>query len=178
MTRFEPARPEAHERTLVIRDAREDDLPSIVAIYNAAIPGRLASADTEPVTVGARQSWFVEHSPDRHPLWVLDQSSRIVGWLSLSPFYGRPAYVKTVEVSVYIDPPFHRKGFGTTLLKEVARRAPDLGIETLLAFVFGHNRPSIRLFEKAGFTQWGKLPRVADIDGVKRDLLILGRHLK
>jgi len=33
----------------MIRDARAHDLPAIVAIYNAAIPGRMATADTDPV---------------------------------------------------------------------------------------------------------------------------------
>ncbi len=35
---------------MIIRDAVESDLPGILSIYNAAIPGRLATADTEPVT--------------------------------------------------------------------------------------------------------------------------------
>jgi phosphinothricin acetyltransferase len=161
----------------MIRDARPGDLPAIVAIYNAAIPGRLASADTEPVSVGARQPWFIEHSPDRYPLWVTEREGKVIGWISLSPFYGRPAYAKTSEVSVYVDPSFHRQGHATTLLTEAARRSPALGFDTLLAFVFAHNEPSIRLFERAGFQQWGRLPRVAELDGSRRDLLILGRHL-
>src|SRR5437773_2631091 len=38
-------------RPMTVRDATEADLPAIVAIYNAAIPGRTATADLEPVTV-------------------------------------------------------------------------------------------------------------------------------
>ena len=38
---------------LLIRHAGKADLPAIVDIYNASIPGRLATADTEPVTVPA-----------------------------------------------------------------------------------------------------------------------------
>jgi len=30
---------------MIIRDAAEADLPALVAIYNAAIPGRMATAD-------------------------------------------------------------------------------------------------------------------------------------
>ena len=47
----------------------------------------------------------------------------------------------------------------------------------MLAFVFAHNAPSIALFEQAGFAAWGRLPRVAEIDGVERDLAILGRRI-
>ena len=50
-------------------------------------------------------------------------------------------------------------------------------ISTLLAFVFGHNDASVRLFRDAGFADWGTLPRVAELDGVERDLVILGKRL-
>jgi L-amino acid N-acyltransferase YncA len=55
---------------MTIRDATEDDLPAIVAIYNASIPGHTATADTEPVSIADRRNWFGEHHPDRRPLWV------------------------------------------------------------------------------------------------------------
>ena len=47
----------------------------------------------------------------------------------------------------------------------------------MLAFVFCHNAASIALFERAAFAAWGRLPRVAELDGVERDLAILGRRL-
>ena len=36
---------------MMIRVALEDDLAVIVEIYNASISGRLATADTEPVSL-------------------------------------------------------------------------------------------------------------------------------
>jgi phosphinothricin acetyltransferase len=57
-------------------------------------------------------------------------------------------------------------------------RAPRLGLKTLLGFIFGHNEPSLRLFEVFGFQRWGILPRVAELDGVERDLVIIGRRLE
>jgi L-amino acid N-acyltransferase YncA len=67
---------------MTIRDATEIDLPAILEIYNAAIPGRMATADTQPVTVESRRSWFHEHNPNARPLWVAVQNNVIVGWLS------------------------------------------------------------------------------------------------
>jgi L-amino acid N-acyltransferase YncA len=79
---------------MIIRDAVTDDLPAIAAIYNAAIPGRLATADTEPVSVTSREPWFAAHGPSTYPLWVVvDVGGAIGGWLSFQPFYGRPACV-------------------------------------------------------------------------------------
>ena len=161
-----------------IRLAQASDLPQIVAIYNASIPGRLATADTEPVTVAAREPWFRDFNPPTRPLWLfVAPDDEVVGWLSLRSFYGRPAYGKTVEVAVYTAPSAQRRGIGSTLLAHALEAAPAAGIRTVLAFVFAHNQPSLRLFANARFVHWGRLPRIAELDAVERDLDILGRRL-
>lgn len=160
-----------------IRHACDEDLPAIVAIYNASIPGRLATADTEPVTVTAREPWFRDHVPERRPLLVAEDGQGIAGWLSFRSFYGRPAYHATVELGYYVAPDRQRQGVGWLLLNEAVSRAPRLAVRTLLAFVFGHNAPSVRLLEKFGFAQWGLLPAVAELDGREYDVLIMGRRV-
>jgi L-amino acid N-acyltransferase YncA len=162
---------------IVIRDAADADLPEIVSIYNAAIPGRLATADTEPVSLASRLGWFAEHGPAHHPIWVAELDGKIAGWLSFTAFYGRPAYQATAEISIYLAPAHQSRGLGRMLLKRAVAEAPGLGLRTLLGFVFGHNAPSLRLFEGLGFARWGHLPRVADLDGIERDLVILGRRV-
>lgn len=162
---------------MTIRDAIVDDLPAIVAIYNASIPGRAATADTQPVTVASRRDWFHDHNPNTRPLWVAVQNDIIAGWISFQSFYGRPAYHATAELSVYIAPNWQRKGIGNALLSQTVIQAPGLGLKTLLGYIFAHNDASLRLFEKFGFHRWGVLPRVAELDGVERDLIIVGRHV-
>jgi phosphinothricin acetyltransferase len=152
------------------------DLPAIVAIYNAAIPGRLATADTAPVTVERRKDWFAAFDAASRPLWVAESGGAVLGWLGLRSFYGRPAYHRTVEVALYVAPEARRRGMARSLLRHAIDTAPGLGISTLLAFVFGHNDASLALFRQANFADWGTLPKVAELDGVERDLLILGRR--
>lgn len=159
---------------MIIRHGTEHDLPAIVAIYNASIPSRMATADLEPVSVESRANWFKRRSPDKHPLWVVEIEDVVAGWLSFQPFYGRPAYHATAEVSIYIASEYHRRGLGKRLLGEAVRQSPNLGLNTLIGFIFAHNEASLKLFEKFGFERWGHLPGIADIDGVERDLVILG----
>jgi phosphinothricin acetyltransferase len=161
-----------------IRNALHADLPAIVAIYNASIPGRMATADTTPVTVEQREAWFAEFDSARRPLWVGcdDANDAPLAWLSLRSFYGRPAYHETVEVAVYTAPVAQRRGLARDLLHYALMQGPKLGIRTFLAFIFGHNRPSLTLFAREGFATWGTLPEVAELDGVRRDLIILGRR--
>jgi L-amino acid N-acyltransferase YncA len=163
---------------MVIRDANVDDLPAIVSIYNAAIPGRMATADLEPVSVESRRQWFSEHSPGARPLWVLEETGEIKGWLSVQAFYGRPAYNATAEVSVYVAPDAQRRGYARELVARAIERAAALGISSLLAFIFGHNEPSLALFRSFGVESWARMPRIADLDGIECDLLILGRRVE
>ena len=161
----------------MVRDAIEIDLEAIVAIYNASIPGRMATADTEPVSVDSRRGWLRDRDFLHYPLWVMEREDRIVGWLSFSRFYGRPAYAATAEVSIYVNPAVRRAGIATQLMEHALSQAPRLGLATFLGFIFAHNEPSVSLCQKFGFEQWGRLPRVAILDGIERDLLILGRRV-
>lgn len=160
-----------------IRDAVESDLPAIVEIYNATVPGRMVTADPEPVSVESRRAWFLEHDPDRRPLWVAEIDGEVAGWFSFEPFRKKPAYRATAEVSVYVAEQHRRKGIGRRLLGEAIRRSPRLGIKTLTGGIFAHNHPSIELFEGFGFVRWAHYPRVAELDGIERDLVVLGLRL-
>ena len=157
-----------------IRDAVESDLPAIVQIYNAAIPGRMATADLKPVSVESRLAWYREHSPNSLPIWVIESEQKIVGWLSFQLFYGRAAYQHTAEVSIYVAPDRQRCGIGQKLLQSAIARSRELHLKTLMGIIFAHNGPSLKLFEKFGFQQWGYLPQIAELDGVERDVIILG----
>ncbi len=160
-----------------IRHAAAADLPAVVAIYNAAIPGRMATADTDPVTVAQREDWFKAFDPQTRPLWVYEQDGEIVGWLGLRSFYGRPAYRRTVESAVYVSPDHQREGIARRLLSHALDEGPALGIANVLGFVFAHNMPSVTLYEAHGFGRWGWLPKVCEMDGKEYDVLILGKRL-
>ncbi|HVY07450.1 MAG TPA: GNAT family N-acetyltransferase [Burkholderiales bacterium] len=158
------------------RLATYDELPGIVAIYNATIPSRMVTADLEPVSVESRVEWFRQHRADFRPLWVATEGARIAGWLSFSTFYGRPAYDKTAELSVYIDEAFRNRGLGSYFLAQAIAHAPRIGVDRLIGFVYGHNLPSLALFAKHGFARWGELPGVTRLDEIERDVVILGRR--
>jgi L-amino acid N-acyltransferase YncA len=87
------------------------------------------------------------------------------------------AYRHTAEIGVYLAPAARGKGLGSKLLEAALAVAPQFGIDTALGFIFGHNAPSLKLFERYGFEVWGTLPRVAVLDVVERDLVIVGKQL-
>lgn len=163
---------------LQYRDAGLEDLPAIVEIYNSTVPSRLVTADTEPVSVESRITWFEEHNPSTRPLWMVENEvGKTVGWVSFQSFYGRPAYAATVEVSIYLDIEMRGKGYGRAVLQYAIDTAKELGIKTLLGFIFAHNDPSLKLFRNLGFEEWATLPNIALLDGIERGLKILGKRV-
>jgi L-amino acid N-acyltransferase YncA len=163
---------------LNFRDAHLNDLPGIVAIYNATIPSRMVTADLETVSVKSRLSWFNEHSPDKRPLWVIENEQfEMLGWVSFQDFYGRIAYDATAEISIYIDQAHQGKGIGRLALQYSIDQCERLYIKTLLGFVFAHNTPSLNLFYQMGFEDWAMLPNIANLDGIERSLKIVGRRV-
>ena len=157
-------------------DATLDDLPFIVEVYNSTIASRQVTADLQPVSVESRIAWFEQHNPQKRPLWLIKYQNQPCGWVSLSSFYGRPAYDKTVEISLYLHQDFRGKKIGQTTVAQIEAFAKQAGIDAILSYVFGHNIPSIKLFEKMHYRQWALLPKIAELDGVKRDLIILGKR--
>ncbi len=165
----------------VIRKAKLSDLESIVDAYNTSIPSRNSTCDIEPISAESRRDWLLSATAER-PIWVAVQEGKesegVMGYLSLSNFMNdRPGYSITADMGLYVHEKFHRCGIGKALLNNAIEYAPTVGIETLATTIFASNVASVRLFKSLGFQQWGYMPRVARLDGVEKDLIMVGLRL-
>ncbi len=158
--------------------AQPVDLLKVVQTYNSTIESRMVTADTEIVSVDDKKKWFDSHSAEKRPLWLVIADGNYAGWMSFSSFYGRPAYDGTVELSIYLEEKYRQFGIGKKCLSKAIEVSPSLKIHTLLGFIFGHNTISLNLFYQFGFEKWAHLPEVANLDGIYRDLIILGKKVK
>lgn len=162
---------------IILKNATLNDLPAIIGTYNSTVAGRLVTADLEPVSVDSKKDWFVNHNAETRPLYIIEVENKYAGWMSFNSFYGRPAYNKTAELSIYLESSMHGKGLGSYCLHYAVERCPTLNITSLLGFIFGHNEPSLKLFYKHGFEKWAHLPEIADMEGTLRDLIIVGKKV-
>jgi phosphinothricin acetyltransferase len=161
-----------------IRIASLTDLPRIVEIYNQAILSQNVTGDTIPFSVEARLDWFNQHDANQYPIYVCeDESRKILGYLSLSPYRDRRALARTAEVSYYVDYGQHGKGIGSALMQHALEDCPRIGKKMLLAIVLEWNAPSIKLLEKFGFEKWGTLPEVAEFSGRLCGHLYFGKKM-
>ncbi|MBR8461258.1 N-acetyltransferase [Campylobacter sp. faydin G-140] len=157
--------------------AKREDLPKIVEIYNSTIPAHTSTADLTPVSVEQREPWFYAHKGNR-PLYVMRDDGEIVAWCSFSDYIARAAYDISAEISLYVSHNARGKGVGAKFLTTMLSLAPSLGLKNVIAVIFKHNKPSINLFHKFGFEDWGELPDVCDIDGELKSVVILGKRVK
>ena len=174
----------------IVQRASEEDLSGILVIYNQSIAGKRATANLIAVTREERTAWFDEHiSSQARPIYVVRMvesaiengmqkgSSSIVAWGSFSDLYARPAYHISSEISVYIHNDYHGRRLGSLLVRWMLQQAPSLGIHNIAALIFAHNQPSLGLFRKLGFEQWGLMPQVCDMDGFIADVVMLGKSV-
>ena len=162
---------------IAFRNATLKDLPAIVATYNSTIESRIVTADLEPVSVESKVTWFGSHNPETRPLWIVECDGKYAGWISFTDFKSRHAYYKTAELGIYLEKSFRGNGLGDYCLNYAIEKCPSLKITSLTGFIFGHNEPSLKLFYKHGFEKWAHMPQIADMEGVLRDLIIVGKKV-
>lgn len=149
---------------MVIRKSIPADFERILAIYNQAIPTHQITADLELATPQSRQAWFDFHlTSEKYPLWSVEDEQGVVGWFSFSPFYERPAFVHTSEISIYLDASAKGKGYGSKIIQYIQAVMLDHGIHTLMAYVFELNQVSMNLMKKHDFACWGRFPNIANM---------------
>lgn len=147
-----------------IRKSTEADFETILAIYNQAIPTHQITADLELATITNRRAWFDFHlSSEKYPIWTVEDEEGIAGWFSFSPFYERPAFIHTSEISIYLDGKAKGKGYGSEIIQFMQAEMLNHGIHTLMAYVFEMNEVSQKLMYKHGFEKWGRFPNIANM---------------
>ena len=137
--------------TIVIRDAREADLAAMLAIYNDAVLTTTAVYDYKPRSSEQQAAWFKAKQDQGLPVLVADHGGAVVGFASYGPFRPWPAYLHSVENSLYVAPEQRGRGIGSALLPALIERAAERGLHTMIAGIDATNEASLRLHAKFGF---------------------------
>ena len=155
-----------------LRPLQPGDWPAAAEIYWDGMRDGLATFETE---VPVWEEWHASHLPG-HRL-VADLLGEVVGWAALAPVSSRPCYRGVVEDSVYVARAARRLGIGRLLLEALIAGAERAGIWTIQTAIFPENRASLALHESLGFRLVGRFERIAQLDGVWRDTVLLELRL-
>jgi phosphinothricin acetyltransferase len=139
-----------------VRLATRSDLPELVSIYNYYVTNSYATFDTEPVTVESRAGWFegfCEVGP--HRLLVAVEGDRVLGCAFGTPYRQHPAFARTVEVGIYLDPDRRSRGIGSALYRPLFDNLRSEVTHVALAGIALPNDASVALNRKFGFRSVG-----------------------
>ena len=159
--------------SVAVRDATFDDVPAILEITNAAIETTTANWAEEPKTLDEQIEWFHKKHEASLPVIVAHDGIDVVGWATFGPFRPPSGYRHTVEQSIYVADGRRRAGIGTALGTELITRARAGDVHTIVAGCEGANTASIRLHERLGFVETGRLTEVGTKFGRWLDLVFL-----
>ena len=160
-----------------IRDARDEDLDGVLAIYNDVIASSTAIYTETPVTLDDRRQWWQARIAQGYPVLVAVDGSDVVGFASFGDFRAWPGYRFTVEHSVHVRSDRRGHGIGSALMRPLLARATALGKHVMIAGVDASNEPSLRFHERLGFVRAAHLKEVGFKFGRWLDLVFLQRPL-
>jgi L-amino acid N-acyltransferase YncA len=138
---------------MLIRTALEDDLPSILDIYNEVILSSTAIYADDPVSLDNRMAWFAQQKERGFPVLVaIGPEGGIIGYSTFGEWRGAwPGYRHTVEHSVHVGADHRGIGVGRVLVEALFPCAIALGKHVMIGGIDAANSASIRLHEKLGF---------------------------
>ena len=150
---------------------KNSDATDVLAIYAYGLSTRNATFETG---MPSWQQWDQGH----HPLCrrVFETDRRVSGWAALSPASKRACYAGVAEISVYVAEGLWGRKIGSRLLESAIAESEKNGIWTLFSSVFPDNEATLRLHLGRGFRKLGVRERIAKLDGVWRDTVILERR--
>lgn len=148
--------------SFTIRDATEQDLPDIRAIYNHYVANSTVTFDEEPQTLKELRAKFRHNEKLGYPwLVAVSPSGQILGYASASPWKQKAAYRYTVENSIYLGPASTGKGLGKALMAEFLARAKEAGIKEVIAVIADKGaEASIAMHRNFGFKEIGHMGKV------------------
>jgi L-amino acid N-acyltransferase YncA len=92
------------------------------------------------------------------------------------PTSTRECYAGVGESAVYVAERAQGRGVGKALLNTQVNEADAAGMWTLQTSIFPENRASIALHHAAGYRTLAVRTRIARLDGVWRDTVLLERR--
>jgi phosphinothricin acetyltransferase len=142
-----------------VREGTAADLPAVAAIYTHYV---LRTTITFNTQVRTPREWVDHYERDissgRYHLLVADHDGQVAGYVQTGPFRPKPAYDRSLEVSVYVAPDAVGAGVGGALYGSLLPTLEaDERYHRAYALIALPNDASVAFHERWGFVHRGTL---------------------
>ncbi|MCQ4158494.1 GNAT family N-acetyltransferase [Roseomonas sp. GC11] len=150
------------------------------AIFNSIVAASTAVYTDCVESAEQRAAWFAQRRALGYPVLVAlgETETDVLGFASFTDFRPCwPGFRHTVEHSVHLRPDSRGRGLGTRLVGALLEQAALMGKHVMVASIDAENAPSLRLHERLGFREVGRMPQVGCKFGRWLDLVLMQKQI-
>ncbi len=138
------------------------DISAAQKIYNYYIDNSFANFEDKKLSSESFKLLYKSVSSNKLPFIVALENKDVVGMAYVNKFREKSGYRFTYEHSIYVNPKFLNKGYGTIILKELIKVCKkNSKIKNLIAVIGGSdNYASIKIHKNNGFKYIGTLSKI------------------
>lgn len=161
---------------MIIRPARETDIPALIAIWNPVIRDTTISFSDEEKTPESLAQMIADRRAAGREFF-LAESGGLLGFATYAQFRGGNGYAHAMEHTIMLAPEARGRGAGRALMARIEEHARIGGAHTLFAGVSGENPDGVAFHERMGFTHVARIPEAGRKFGRWLDLVLMMKFL-
>lgn len=162
----------------MIRPARPEDIPALLAIWNPIIRETMVTFNNAEKSPADLAAMLAEKAAAGQPFLVAEGSgAKVLGFATYGAFRAGPGYRFTAEHTIILAPAARGQGLGRALMAALEAEARAAGLHILVAGVSGGNDGAEDFHRAIGFHTIARLPGVGFKFGRFWDLILMQKAL-
>ncbi len=146
---------------IISKNLNKNYLINALELYNFYIINSFSNFEEKKVTIRTFNFLYKNIKLNKLPFLIAVENKEVVGMAYVNKFREKSGYRFTFEHSIYVNPKFTNKGYGSKILKELLNQCKNnKKIKNLIAVIGGSdNTASIKLHKKYGFRYIGTITK-------------------
>ena len=147
---------------VILRNAKIEDAENLInylKITASETPYLIREPDEVTLSLEQEQS-FIQRiiDSDRELMLIATINGKHIGNCSLMSIGGYRRYRHRCDIAIALYQEYCGRGIGKMMLETILRTAKEAGYEQAELEVIADNKNAIALYEKTGFTKYGRFP--------------------
>jgi phosphinothricin acetyltransferase len=163
---------------VIIRNAKRDDLPSILKIVNYEIENTTSVYDYKTRTLQNQIAWFEKKKLKKMPVIIAEKNGYVIGFGTFGIFRPWEGYQFSAEHSIYMNKNFRGKGTGKKIMNKLIQLAKEQNFHIMIAGIDANNTKSIKFHHNFGFKEVGRFDQIGFKFEKWLDLIFMQLFLK
>ncbi len=161
------------------KNISQQNLKDALKIYNYYISSSFSNFEEKTLSIKSFKILHKKILSNKVPFILAIEDKTLLGLAFVNKFREKSGYRFTYEHSIYVNPKFKKKGYGSIILKELIKQCKqNKKIKNLIAVIGGSdNIASIKIHKKNGFKYIGTISKAGFKKGKWIDSVYMQKRL-